>query len=158
MKVGILSDTHGVLLEYFIPYLTSCDYLIHAGDLHTQKCSDNLKSLGVPSYIVKGNCDNGPWAKYIPELLTVCIAGKIFYIIHKQCDLPRDRSDADFIIFGHTHQFQTYQHRQKVYINPGSASQSRSGPNSIVILTLPDHPSDPKPYQLERILLKAPDA
>ena len=58
MKIGILSDTHGVLKDTFLDELQSCDYLLHAGDIGSLKCYETLKDLHVPLYIIKGNCDN----------------------------------------------------------------------------------------------------
>ena len=64
MKIGILSDTHGVLKDTFLDELQSCDYLLHAGDIGSLKCYETLKDLHVPLYIIKGNCDKGEWTKY----------------------------------------------------------------------------------------------
>ncbi|MFR6392583.1 MAG: metallophosphoesterase family protein [Roseburia sp.] len=73
MKIGILSDTHGVLKDTFLDELQSCDYLLHAGDIGSLKCYETLKDLHVPLYIIKGNCDKGEWTKYLPETLAAPI-------------------------------------------------------------------------------------
>ena len=106
MKIGILSDTHGVLKDTFLDELQSCDYLLHAGDIGSLKCYETLKDLHVPLYIIKGNCDKGEWTKYLPETLAAPIGGKIFYLIHKKSDLPYPQPEADFIITGHTHHYE----------------------------------------------------
>ena len=100
MKIGILSDTHGVLKDTFLDELQSCDYLLHAGDIGSLKCYETLKDLHVPLYIIKGNCDKGEWTKYLPETLAAPIGGKIFYLIHKKSNLPYPQPEADFIITG----------------------------------------------------------
>lgn len=136
MKIGILSDTHGVFREDWVSTLTGCDYLIHAGDIDTKTCYDRIKALSIPCYFVRGNCDHGEWARFLPEFLTVPIGGKIFYIIHNKNDLPFDLTDADFVIFGHTHCYTEYDRFGKVFINPGSAGQPRGDGRSMAILEL----------------------
>lgn len=139
MKIGILSDTHGVFREDWVPILTGCDYLIHAGDINTKLCYDKIKALGIPCYFVRGNCDQGSWAEFLPEFLTVPIGGKIFYIIHNKSDLPFDLTDADFVIFGHTHCYAEYERFGKVFINPGTAGQPRGDGRSMAILELKEN-------------------
>ncbi|MBO5070325.1 MAG: YfcE family phosphodiesterase [Roseburia sp.] len=149
-----------------MPHLKDCDYLIHAGDVNTRACYDKIKELGIPMYVVRGNSDMGFWADFLPEFLSVPIGGKIFYIVHDRYDLPYDLSEADFIIFGHTHCYETFERGGKVYINPGSAGQPRWDARSLAILELPDedgaysvgtsnnaNPIHEKAYELTRILL-----
>lgn len=148
MKIGILSDTHGVFREDWIPHLTGCDYLIHAGDIDTKTCYEKLKGLGIPLYVVRGNCDQGSWAQYIPEFLQVPIGGKIFFIVHNRSDLPFDLTDADFVLFGHTHCYTSYERFGKVFLNPGSAGQPRGDARSMAILELKE-----EGYEIQRIFL-----
>lgn len=148
MKIGIISDTHGVFREDWLPHLADCDYLIHAGDINTKTCYEKLKSLGIPLYPVRGNCDHGDWAKYLPEFLQVPIGGKRFYIVHNKSDLPFDLTDADFIIFGHTHCYTYYERFGKVFLNPGSAGQPRGDARSMAILDL-----EGDSYEVQRIFL-----
>jgi putative phosphoesterase len=137
MKIGILSDTHGVLKDTFLDELQSCDYLLHAGDIGSLKCYETLKDLHVPLYIIKGNCDKGEWTKYLPKTLAAPIGGKIFYLIHKKSDLPYPQPEADFIITGHTHHYEVSKRGTTTFINPGSAGRNRSGSScTIAILTL----------------------
>ena len=148
MKIGIMSDTHGIFREDWHTYLDDCDLIIHAGDIHTRNCYDKLKGIGVPLYMVRGNNDIGEWARFLPEFLQVPIGGKIFFIVHNKSDLPFDLTDADFIIYGHTHQFATYERYGKVFLNPGSAGQGRGDVKSLVLMDLNE-----TGYQLERVFL-----
>ncbi|MDD3337965.1 MAG: metallophosphoesterase [Lachnospiraceae bacterium] len=125
MRIGILSDTHGVLPEYFENELKNCDYIIHAGDIGTERCYQQLKALSVPLYMIRGNCDHGRWAAYLPESLAFHIDGLRFYLVHNINDLPYRLEDTDIVITGHTHVYQTYDYRNICYINPGSAGKSR---------------------------------
>lgn len=148
MKIGILSDTHGILHEQFLSELKSCDYIIHAGDFGTQKCYQKLKSLNIPFYMVRGNCDKGSWAAYFPETLAFPIDGRLFYLIHNLRDAPYG-ADGEFIISGHTHRYDVKERQGTVYLNPGSAGMPRSGsPCSIMILNLTEDA-----YEVQQILL-----
>lgn len=148
MKIGILSDTHGILCEEFKQSLSTCDYLIHAGDINTENCYHELKDLHIPIYMVRGNCDYGDWSQFIPETLSFRIDGLTFYLIHNRSQLPYKMPEADFIIFGHTHQYTTYERLGRTFLNPGSAGQSRGEMLSIVILTIADGT-----YSIEKITL-----
>lgn len=148
MKIGILSDTHGVFRDDWTDYLYGCDCLIHAGDIGTKSCYDKLKSLGIPIYMVRGNCDMGEWAQFLPEFLQVPLGGKIFFIVHNRFDLPFELTGADFIISGHTHVFAADERFGRVYINPGSAGSSRGDVKCMAILEL-----EADRYELKRINL-----
>lgn len=148
MKIGIISDTHGIYRSDWTAYLKECDLLIHAGDVNTEKCYETIKGLGIPLYAVRGNCDHGNWAEKLPEFLSVPIEGKIFYIIHNRSDLPFDLTDADFVIFGHTHCYTYYERFGKVFLNPGSAGQPRGDSRSLAILELKEDD-----YEVKRIYL-----
>lgn len=143
-----MSDTHGIFRDDWRRHLTGCELLIHAGDIHTKSCYDKIKSIGIPCYIVRGNSDQGEWANVLPELLTVPVQGKIFYIVHNKLDLPFDLTDADFVIFGHTHCYAHYERFGKVFLNPGTAGQPRTDARSMAILTL-----DADGYDIQRIYL-----
>lgn len=150
MKIGILSDTHGTLHERFKIELKKCDYIIHAGDIGTEKCYKELKALEVPFYTIRGNCDKGSWAAYLPETLAFPIHGHIFYLIHNIRDLvPYAARECEYIISGHTHKYEVRERGGKIYLNPGSAGKNRStSPCSILILTLKEDS-----YQVEKICL-----
>ena len=91
MKIGIISDTHGIFREEWHRHLDGCDYLIHAGDFCTQKNYDCFRNFGIPLYMVRGNNDRGDWAKNLPEFLQFRIGGKTFFLVHNQFDLPFDQ-------------------------------------------------------------------
>ncbi len=148
MKIGIISDTHGIYRDEWTVHLRDCEVVIHAGDINTKNCYEKIKGLGIPLYAVRGNCDHGEWAKDLQEFISVPIAGKRFYIAHNQYDFPFDKTDADFLIFGHTHCYTCYERYGKVFLNPGSAGQPRGDARSLAILEL-----DGDGYEVKRILL-----
>ncbi|MDD3279189.1 MAG: metallophosphoesterase [Lachnospiraceae bacterium] len=140
MKIGILSDTHGNLPDRFFSELGRCDYIIHAGDIGSEKCYQTLKTLPGSLYMVRGNCDMGRWAAYLPQTLSFLIQGVTFYLIHNLTDLPYPLPEADVIISGHTHAPTAYTRRNTLYLNPGSAGSPRLAPPSILLLTITPAP------------------
>ena len=122
MRIGIISDTHGIFREQWKDILLTCDSIFHLGDVNTQKCYERFEKLGKPFYAVRGNCDYGEFAKYLPVVMKTPFKGKLFCLAHKKEDLPFDLTDCDFIICGHTHCYQNDELFGKVYLNPGSAS------------------------------------
>lgn len=137
MKIGVISDTHGILKDSLLQQLRGCDYILHAGDIGTQECYLRLRELKIPLYIIRGNCDRGEWCRNLPETLAAPIGGRIFYLIHKKSQLPYPLPEADFIISGHTHAYSVSCRGSVTYLNPGSAGRSRGGaPLSMAVLTL----------------------
>ena len=148
MKIALVSDTHGVCRDELFDHIKNCDYLIHTGDFDNERTYNRFLNCGIPMYAVRGNCDHGEWASYLHEFVSVPIGGKLFYLVHNKADLPFDLTDADFIIFGHTHVFTHYDRYGKVFINPGSAGADRGDGKGLAILELTDNG-----YDVERILL-----
>lgn len=148
MKIALISDTHGIFREDWLSYIKDCDCLIHTGDFNTERCYQRFQELGIPMYMVRGNCDMGEWASYLHEFVSVPIGGKLFYLVHNRADLPFDLTDADFIIFGHTHVYTHYERYGKVFINPGSAGENRGAGKSMAVLTLTESGYEVMPIHL----------
>ena len=129
-------------------YVKGCDCLIHTGDFDSERIYRKFEECGVPMYAVRGNCDHGEWASYLHTFLSVPIGGKLFYLVHNRADLPFDLTDADFVVFGHTHVFTHYDRYGKIFLNPGSAGADRGDGKGMVILTLTEDG-----YGLEHIRL-----
>lgn len=53
MKLGVISDTHGVLREEVVERLQECDYIIHAGDIGNKDIIDKLESI-TKTFVVRG--------------------------------------------------------------------------------------------------------
>lgn len=136
MKIALISDTHGIFREDWMDIIKDCDFLIHTGDFDTKRCYDKFMNTGVPSYMVRGNCDHGEWASFLPVFMPVVIGGKMFYLVHNRMDLPFDLTDADFVIFGHTHVPSHMERYGKIFINPGSAGSDRGAGKYMAVLEL----------------------
>ena len=67
MKIGILSDTHDLLRPEVTDALQGCDYILHGGDISSQRVLDQLERIA-PVKAVRGNNDK-EWAEYLPLFL-----------------------------------------------------------------------------------------
>lgn len=125
-RIGLLSDTHGLLRPELVKALDSCDLILHAGDVGRAEVLDGLRRVA-PVVAVRGNVDRGPWAQQL-RLTEVVQAGKaLLYLIHDVSTMDLDPAAAGFqaVISGHSHQPGSHVQRGVLYINPGSAGRRR---------------------------------
>ena len=78
IKIGIISDTHGLLRSEVTEILKKCDYILHAGDVDTPEILDELRLLGF-IYVVRGNND-GYWAQNLRRSLNFTIGNIKFFM------------------------------------------------------------------------------
>lgn len=123
MKIGIISDTHGLLRPEVIKALEGCELILHGGDINRQEIIDQLEEIS-PVYIVRGNNDK-EWAEHIPLFLDFEIAGKHIFITHKKGDLPENLSVYDLVIYGHSHKYDMVSSGKTILLNPGSCGPRR---------------------------------
>ncbi len=133
-QLSVISDTHGKISDKCIEIIKRCDYVIHAGDFGTERCYQQIKAIGTPMYMVKGNCDKGNWAINIPDTLAFRIEKYNFYLIHNLRNLPYSFPESDIIISGHTHAYNESKNHNVIYLNPGSCSKSRPGSNPTMMI------------------------
>lgn len=122
-RIGILSDTHGLLRPEVKKALDGCEAILHAGDINRQEIIDQL-SVIAPVYVVRGNNDK-EWAEHIPFFLDFTLSGLHIYMTHKKKDLPRDVSNYDLVVYGHSHRYEQGEVGGTVLINPGSCGPRR---------------------------------
>ena len=82
MKIGILSDTHGLLRPEATATLSGCEAILHGGDINRQEIIDALERIA-PVYVVRGNNDR-EWAERLPLFLDFKLAGLRIYMTHKK--------------------------------------------------------------------------
>jgi uncharacterized protein len=137
-RVGVLSDTHGLLRPEVVKGLQGSDLIIHAGDIGSETIIPELEQIA-PVHAVRGNVDKGIWGYHFP-LYTVVEIGQIFiYVHHGDRELDMDPVAAGFqvIISGHTHVPLIEKRNDVLYLNPGSAGHKRfSLPVSMAELTV----------------------
>src|SRR5215208_6274343 len=104
MRIGIISDTHGVLRPDAIKHLAGTDHIIHAGDIGTPEVIEGLRRIA-PTTAIRGNIDAGKWAMHYPDTELVVLGGRAFYVLHNLKELKLDpaASGFDVIISGHSH-------------------------------------------------------
>ena len=145
-KVGIISDTHGLLREEVIKILKTCDYIVHGGDINKKEVLDELKKIA-PVFVVKGNNDKGEWAEKLPIELYFSIGKINFYMIHNKKDVPNNQENIDMIIFGHSHKYFYEIIDNIAWLNPGSCGKRRFNlPINLAIMTIENND-----YKIERV-------
>jgi putative phosphoesterase len=126
LKIGLISDTHGLLRAEALDALRSSDLIIHAGDVGDPKILEALRKIA-PVVAVRGNVDTAEWAKSLPET-AVAEAGAVhIYVLHDSNALDLDAKAAGFqiVVGGHSHKPGRSERDGVVYINPGSAGPRR---------------------------------
>ena len=123
MKIGVLSDTHGILRPEVLEALSGCDRILHGGDINRQSVLDALQQIA-PVDVVRGNNDK-EWAEHIPFSLDLKIGELRVYMTHKKKDLPEDLSPYDLVIVGHTHKYTESTVGNTVVLNPGCCGPRR---------------------------------
>ena len=135
-RVGLISDTHGILQPRVVDLFAGCDRIIHAGDIDTPEILARLQRIA-PVVAVRGNMDRGRWAGVLPLRDVVTVGEISVYVVHDIGDLDLEPVPADIevVISGHTHNAQKKKLAGVLYINPGSAGMPRSGrPPGVALL------------------------
>jgi len=126
MRIGIISDTHGLLRPEAQRALLGVQLIIHAGDVGAPEILTELKLIA-PVFAVRGNVDTQPWAQELPLTTVVETSGFSFYVLHslQELDLNPPAAGFDAVIAGHTHQAAQRLRAGVLYLNPGSAGPRR---------------------------------
>jgi putative phosphoesterase len=126
MRVGLISDTHGLIRDEALRALTGCDHIVHAGDIVTPEILDRLRDIA-PLTAVRGNNDKGSWARALPEYEVVEFGSISVYVRHDEEELDIDPSAAGFrvMVFGHSHMPRVEVRKEVLFVNPGSAGPRR---------------------------------
>ena len=123
MKIGVLSDTHGLLRPEAAAALAGCGAILHGGDINRQEILDALSKIA-PVIAVRGNND-GEWAERVPVFADFALAGLRVYMTHRKKDLPADLSGYDLVVFGHSHRYEETRRGGTLLLNPGSCGPRR---------------------------------
>ena len=123
MKIGVLSDTHGLLRPEVPAALAGCAAILHGGDINRQEILDELGKIA-PVYAVRGNNDKA-WAESVPPRLDIELAGVRICMAHRRKDLPADLSAYGLAVCGHTHRYEEARLGDTLLLNPGSCGPRR---------------------------------
>jgi len=125
-RIGIISDTHGLLRPAAERRLAGVDHIVHGGDIGHPDIIAALRRIA-PVTAIRGNVDHGDWARAFAETELVRLADRSIFVLH---DLKGLRIDPiargiDVIVSGHSHVPKIETVGGVLYLNPGSAGRRR---------------------------------
>ncbi len=125
-RVGLISDTHGLLRPEAVAFLRGSDVIVHAGDIGDDSILRELNALA-PVTAVRGNNDGGAWANTIADSQVLQVGGVSIYVIHDVTELDLDpvESGVQVVVSGHSHKPAVQTRDGVLYVNPGSAGPRR---------------------------------
>ena len=145
MRIGVISDTHGLLRPEVLPALAGVDRILHLGDVGKFSILSELEKIA-PVTAIRGNIDReGPCSK-LPETEVALIedsknVSHYVYMLHDLNALHLDPAAGKFaaVLSGHTHVPNFYSKKGVLYLNPGSCGPRRFQlPITIGLLTVSD--------------------
>ncbi len=138
MKIGVISDTHGLLRSEVAPALAGVDRILHLGDVGKISILEELRKIA-PVTAVRGNVDREGPCSELPETEVVLIANRYVYMLHDLSTLHLDPAAGRFsaVLYGHSHVPNFIHKKGVLYFNPGSCGPRRFElPVTIGLLTL----------------------
>ena len=126
LRIGLISDTHGLLRPEALDFLAGCDHIVHGGDIGGPDILERLGALA-PLTVVRGNNDTAVWARSIPETARLELGGVALYVIHdlKALDIDPAAAGVRVVVSGHSHKPACSERGGVLYVNPGSAGRRR---------------------------------
>ena len=143
MRIGILSDTHGLLRPEVFDRLAGVDHILHAGDVGPAELLVELEAIA-PVTAVWGNTDGWEVRDRVPEVARVELGGVRAVVVHgMQLGSPTPEAvaaahpDAGLVVFGHSHRPVIRRVGSTLAVNPGSAGPRRfSLPVTLAVATV----------------------
>ena len=148
IKMGIISDTHGLLREEVKERLKDCTYIFHAGDVDRPEILDELRTMGF-LYVVRGNND-GYWAQNLRRSLNFYVGNVKFFMVHDRKDAAWELGDTQVVIFGHSHKYFCQEIDGRLWLNPGSCGRNRFGGEVTMAVMTVENGS----WEVEKIVLQ----
>jgi putative phosphoesterase len=129
LRIGLISDTHGLLRPQALDYLQGSARIVHAGDIGHTSILDALATIA-PVTAVRGNNDTGHWARDLPHSAQLDVDGVRILVVHDladlaQLDLDLRRDGVAALVTGHSHKPLITRRDGVLHVNPGSAGQRR---------------------------------
>ncbi|HET6804499.1 MAG TPA: metallophosphoesterase family protein [Frateuria sp.] len=151
IRIGLISDTHGLLRPAAVDFLRGCQRIIHAGDIGDVAILDALATLA-PVTAVRGNNDFDPAFASVPATATLTLAELQLYVLHDLKELAIDPHAAGVhvVVSGHSHKPLVEERAGVLYVNPGSAGRRRFKlPISVGELVVDGHEVMPRVVELD---------
>jgi putative phosphoesterase len=131
VKVGIISDTHGLLRPQVFDVFAGVEHILHAGDIGNLDIVAELEAIA-PVTAVWGNADDWEVRGRVPEVAEVELGGVRTVVVHgMQVGSPTPERiaalhpGAGLVVFGHSHRPLIKQVGATLAVNPGSAGRRR---------------------------------
>jgi hypothetical protein len=126
MKIGVLSDTHGLLRPEVLPALSGVDHILHLGDVGDPAILKSLAKIA-PVNAIRGNIDRTGTTSRLPETDVLLFEGHYIYLLHNLGTLHLDPAAAKFsaVLYGHSHKAAIERKNGVLYFNPGSCRPRR---------------------------------
>lgn len=126
LRVGLISDTHGLLRPEAKAFLHGCHRIVHGGDIGHAGILEELAALA-PVTAVRGNNDVGAWAERVQETELITVGGVCLYAIHdlRQLDIDPAAAGVRVVVSGHSHKPLVTERHGVLFVNPGSAGPRR---------------------------------
>ena len=126
IRIGLISDTHGLLRPEATHALQGVDHIIHAGDIGNSSILEQLADIA-PLIAVRGNNDFGAWADALPTEKTLELGGATLYVLHdvNELDLDLQAAGIQVVISGHSHSPLISTQNGVLFVNPGSTGPRR---------------------------------
>lgn len=125
-RIGVISDTHGLIRPEALSVLSGSNLIIHGGDVGSADVLDALGEIA-PTHAVRGNVDTDTWGRTLPITQVVTVGDRLLYVLHQRDHLSLNPVVAGFsaVIFGHSHRASAEFTREVLYLNPGAAGPRR---------------------------------
>src|SRR5260370_15911809 len=125
-RIGMMSETHGLLRKEAVGGLGGSELIVHAGDVGKPEILEELRKIA-PVIAVRGNVDTGPWAQALPETAVAEAGAVLIYVLHdvNAFDLNPTAAGFHIVVSGHSHKPGKTESNGALYINPGSAGPRR---------------------------------
>ncbi len=126
MRIGVISDTHGLLRPEALAALAGSDHILHAGDVGQGPILERLREIA-PVTAIRGNIDRQGNPSLLPPTEAIELHGQFFYLVHSIDDLDLDPLAAriNVVVSGHSHKASILTRQDVLYLNPGSAGPRR---------------------------------
>ena len=126
MKIGVVSDTHGLLRPEVVPALAGVDQILHLGDVGKQSILESLAEVA-PVHAIRGNIDRSGPCSRLPETDVLSFEDHYLYLLHDLGTLHLDPAVARFsaVLYGHSHRPHIEHRKGVLYFNPGSCGPRR---------------------------------
>ena len=137
-RIGVISDTHGLVRPEVPAAFDGVELILHAGDIGNAEVIRQLKTIA-PVVAIRGNNDTGSWARAIPETKVARIGRVSIYMLHnlKEIDLDPSAEGFQVVISGHSHRPSIETRSGVLFVNPGSAGPRRFKlPITVALLTV----------------------